>query len=159
MLSNKALIHSPPRWIEEPEPYTLPLMKAMAAANLRYLDHDDEGSEHLSFLDPSPPAETTSSFPRGRFQLHTLGIIMVLVFLFDFSGSLTGASTLRIYESIICHSYYKANDPSRIGDGEVVDERYCKVDAVQEELAVLTGGESFFNTLPGKSSWYLLRGW
>ena len=124
----------------------------MAAANLQYLDHDDEDSEHLSFLDPSPPVEITTSFPRGRFQLYTLGIIMVLVFLFSFSGSLMGASTLRIYESIICHRYYKTNDPSHVGDGGVVDERHCKVDAVQEELAVLTGGESFFNTLPGKSS-------
>lgn len=126
----------------------------MAAANLRYLDDDDddEGSEHLPFLDSSHSAETTTSFPRGRFQLYTLGIIIVLVFLFNFSGSLTGASTLRIYESIICHSYYKNTDPSRIGDGGLVDEQHCKVDPVQEELAVLTGGESFFNTLPGKSS-------
>ena len=123
------------------------------AANLRYLDHDnDDGSEHLSFLETSPPVEATTSSRRGRFQLYTLGIVMVLVFLFSFSGSLVGASTLRIYESIICHSYYKTNDPSRIGDGGVVDERHCKVDAVQEELAVLTGWENFFNTLPGKSS-------
>lgn len=122
------------------------------AANLRYLDQDDDSSEHLSFLETSPPAEPTTSFPRGRFQLYTLGIVMVLVFLFNFSGSLTGASTLRIFESIICHSYYKTNDPSRIGDGGIVDEQLCKVDAVQEELAVLTGWESFFNTLPGKSS-------
>lgn len=123
----------------------------MAAANLRYLDHDDEGSENLPFLDPSPPAEATTSFPRGHFQLYTLGIVMVLVFIFNFSASLMGASTLRIYESIICHSYYKTNDPSRIGDGGMVDERLCKVDTVQEELALLTGWESFFNTLPGKS--------
>lgn len=121
------------------------------AANLRYHDHDDDSSEHLSFVETSPPVETITSFPRGHFQLHTLGIVMVLVFLFNFSSSLTGASTLRIYESIICHGYYKTNDPSRIGDGGVVDERHCKVDAVQEELAVLTGWESFFNTLPGKS--------
>lgn len=127
----------------------------MAAANLRYLDHDDdEGSERLSFLEPSPSTETTTSFPKGRFELYALGVIMALVFLFDFSSSLTGASTLRIYESIICHSYYKIHDPSRIGDGGLVDERHCKVAAVQEELAVLTGWESFFNTLPGKSSWY-----
>lgn len=123
------------------------------AANLRYLDNDnDDNSEHLLFLETSPPVETTTSFPKGRFQLYTLAIVMLLVFLFNFSGSLTGASTLRIYESIICRSYYQTNDPSRIGDGGVVDERHCKVDAVQEELAVLTGWESFFNTLPGKSS-------
>lgn len=122
------------------------------AANLRYLDHDDDSSEHLSFLETSPPVESTTSFPRGRFQLYTLGIVMVLVFLFNFAGSLTGASTLRIFESIICHSYYKIHDPSRIGDGGAVDERHCKIDAVQEELAVLTGWESFFNTLPGESS-------
>ena len=76
---------------------------------------------------------------------------MLLVFLFDFSGSLTGASTLRIYESILCRSYYNIADPSQIDDGGVVDERLCKIDPVQEELAALTGWESFFDTLPGES--------
>lgn len=123
----------------------------MAANSTYHDDEDDELPEHVPFLDPSHSPETTASFPTGRFQLYTLGVIMVLVFVFDFTSSLTEASVLRIYESIICHDYYMVTDPSRIGDGGVVDERHCKVDAVQEELTVLTGWERFFNTLPGES--------
>jgi hypothetical protein len=119
-------------------------------ASLQY--HDDENGrppEQMPLLEPRRFAETATPFHTGRFHLYTLSIIMVLVFLFDFAGSLVGAPTLRIYESIICHNFYKVADPSRIGDGGWVDERDCKIDAVQEELATLTGWESFFTYLPG----------
>lgn len=120
------------------------------AENVQYYDDDnDEPAGQMPFLEDLPSAEASTSFPTGRFQVYVISIIMMLVFIYDFSGSLTNASTLRIYESITCHNYYKLTDPSRIGDGRAVDEQHCKVDAVQEELAVLLGWESFFNTLPG----------
>lgn len=74
---------------------------------------------------------------------------MGLVFLLDLSASLMTAPNMRIMESILCHDFYKKAKPSLIGSHGVVDEKYCKINPVQENLAFLNGWDSFFANLPG----------
>ena len=54
-----------------------------------------------------------------------------------------------VYESIICSKYYGVSDPSLLGSNGYVEERYCKVAPIQEELAFLRGWQDFFDYLPG----------
>ena len=54
-----------------------------------------------------------------------------------------------VYESIICSEYYGVSDLSLLGSNRYVEERYCKVAPIQEELALLRGWQDFFDYLPG----------
>ena len=62
--------------------------------------------------------------------------------------TLTRKSSI-VYESIICSEYYGITDPSLLSSNGYVEERYCKVAPIQEELALLRGWQDFFDYLPG----------
>lgn len=116
-------------------------------------DLDDEDfSDPLPFRNPPEPANiaqlSRSSHSRG-FKIYTLTIILSLVFLLDLAGTISEAPTIRILESILCHDYYENFDPSRIGNNGAVEEKYCKIDQVQELVAYLNGWNIFFAHLPG----------
>ena len=49
----------------------------------------------------------------------------------------------RLVEDTVCHRYYK-KDPS-----EKIDERLCKVDGVQSELAYLGGWAALLHSFIG----------
>lgn len=116
-------------------------------------DRDDEDApDQLPFLNLPGPANSTqppcSTHSRG-FRLYTLAIILSLVFWVDVAGSIEAAPTIRILESILCLDYYKRFDPSRVGNNGTVEEKYCKIDQVQELVAYLNGWDVFFVNLPG----------
>lgn len=118
----------------------------MAAISVHHTDMESPDSPLPSHQRPTNAAGTSS--PK-RLRLRTWGVVFVLVFLLELSGSLNDTPFLRICESIICKNYYKITDPSIIGNDGVVEERHCKTSPVQEELALLVGWLSFFNYLPG----------
>jgi len=74
---------------------------------------------------------------------------MVTLFIAVF---LSIAPQLRLIESIICLKYYKANNPGVIDGNGNIPEEYCKVDSVQEELAILNGFQTLFSNIPGAIS-------
>lgn len=121
------------------------------AGGTPYLDHEDV-SDQLPFLDPPESANIAqpshSPYSRG-FQLYALTNILSLIFLLDVSGTIIAAPAVRILESILCHDHYKKFDPSRIGNNGAVEEKYCKIDQVQEMVAFLNGWDTFFANLPG----------
>ena len=103
-------------------------------------DHDSPSSGHLSWSTP---------------RAVTLAVFLVLV-LISFADQLAEYPQLRVLESIICYVYYEQNDTSKIklgrdsvGPGAIggVDEKWCKVDAVQNELASLGGYLQMFNSI------------
>jgi hypothetical protein len=62
------------------------------------------------------------------------------------------APQLRIYEDIICRHYYdEIKGQGHIALSEDIDESLCKIDEIQEELAVIMGGLSVVESVPGKS--------
>ena len=56
--------------------------------------------------------------------------------------------TIKLFEQAICNRYYtyESTHPSPIQD---VDEGRCKIPAIQNELAALTGLKFTFDALPG----------
>lgn len=60
----------------------------------------------------------------------------------------TGAAPhLRILESIVCLHHYQETSPDIIQDGQV-EERYCKVPAIQERVTLLMGVASTLENIP-----------
>lgn len=61
----------------------------------------------------------------------------------DVGGYLLQAPQMRLYESIICAQHFKPTKP------ENIPERLCKIDAVQDETAMILGWQVSFYNLPG----------
>jgi hypothetical protein len=65
---------------------------------------------------------------------------------------LVSVPSLRIYEDILCHRFYeRRQNMAHFGLDTRIDERWCKVDEVQEELNILTAGLETLKSVPGKS--------
>ncbi|KAL9037646.1 MAG: hypothetical protein Q9214_005608 [Letrouitia sp. 1 TL-2023] len=118
-----------------------------------------DASGHVASTEQSPLLEDGARAKDGvvlnssqqRFQRRILGPIMLLVFLADFASMLVIAPSTRLFESVVCHNFYSAVDPSVIGRDGSVDEHYCKVNPVQEELAFLQTWQTFVTLLPGRT--------
>lgn len=95
------------------------------------------------------PKNAASTSPSQLLRLRTWGVAFTLIFILDLSSSLIDTPLLRICESIICQNYYRLMDPSMISKNGSIEEKHCKINPVQEELALLFGCLSFFNYLPG----------
>lgn len=120
-------------------------------ASVPVLPTDLEASERPDSSHPTL-ANTATTSPARRLRWHALGITFTLIFLLDLAGGFGDTPWLRICESIVCRNHYKAVDPSLIGHNGAVDEEYCKINPVQDELAFLFGWSSFFDYLPGAHS-------
>lgn len=129
------------------------------AKTLYIPDEEDEyTTAHTPLLRSFPrdvedgPDEPTSRTQRSAY--YVLGIVLTIVFAADLAGSISKVPLIRVYESIICNAHYKIANPGLIKNGQV-EERYCKIAPVQEELALLRGWHDFFDYLPGVC--YLLQ--
>lgn len=92
-----------------------------------------------SEFDSPPTPSSSSSVPSSKTWL-VLIIISVLALTVDLGFYLTTAPQLEIFQDIICKNYYARADG--------FDEDRCKSDAVQSELALVSGWLDTFNTLP-----------
>jgi hypothetical protein len=79
--------------------------------------------------------ENGTPWSSSRYQVSSPSAIVALVALIIFCMTLSGTMSLipmgRLIEDAICRRYY--------GSAEPVDEKLCKVDQVQTELAWLGG--------------------
>lgn len=102
--------------------------------------------------DPSRPfAGAKHSGGRWPFATHLQAqkpktivlLLALLMFTIVTSGMLIMMPIFRLVEDTVCHRYYK-KDPS-----EKIDERLCKVDGVQSELAYLGGWAALLHSVVG----------
>lgn len=107
---------------------------------------DDEFAIHS--YSPLPKNVGTTSPPR-RLQLRTWVVTLSLIFILDLSSGFVETPWLRICESIVCRNYYKFVDPKVIRNDGSIEEKHCKNNPIQEELAYIVGLVPFFDTLPG----------
>ena len=121
------------------------------AATHRYRDDDgmDDLSEDNTSHDPSLLGNVSPPRKTRRLRVFALTVIMSVTAMLVLAASIGAAPELRLFESIICHDYYKVADPRWIDGNGFVEEKYCKVDKVQEQLALLLGWATFFDNLPG----------
>lgn len=121
---------------------------------------DEEPTEESPLLASSPKCGSVIDLPQEPLRLSRQTIvylIMAVVVIVSFGDQLMETPQTRIKESIICYRYYEDTDRSKIslgrdvvGPGAVggVTELWCKVDAVQAQLALLLGYQEFFDGIP-----------
>ncbi|KAK4507142.1 hypothetical protein PRZ48_000876 [Zasmidium cellare] len=108
--------------------------------------------------DGQSPTKAQFSRRRTLRSPHSImAFVCIAVFLTCCGDQFVDPPETRIFESIICYRYFEKVDPSKIklsrevvGPGAIggVDEMWCKADAVQDQLAVVNGYQSFFDGWP-----------
>lgn len=71
-----------------------------------------------------------------------------LQFLISFAKHIVEVPIIRLFEVTACHTYYQQHDGAvghRYGDD--IEDRWCKVPAVQNELSTLTGWKFAFDAV------------
>ncbi|KAF2622854.1 MFS general substrate transporter [Macroventuria anomochaeta] len=98
--------------------------------------------EGLPFLDQNPIPEKTKPW------VIMVILAFVLVAIIDMGAFLAEAPRTRVYEANICLGYYRESDPSVIGADGSIPEKLCKVDAVQQKMAMIFGWQEMFDVIP-----------
>ena len=130
---------------------------SMASSTTKHREPD----ERTHLLPESSREGSIHEFQRPPQRwLSGKGLIYVLIAVVILSAAgdqIQDSPRTRIFESIICYRYYEEVDPSKIqlgrgavGPGAIggVAESFCKVDAVQEQLAMLRGYQQLFDGFP-----------
>lgn len=135
-------------------------MEASTHSPSKLASADEEPTEESPLLASSPKCGSVIDLPQEPRRLSRQTIvylIMAVVVIVSFGDQLMATPQTRIKESIICYRYYEDTDRSKIslgrdvvGPGAIggVTELWCKVDAVQGQLALLLGYQEFFDGIP-----------
>lgn len=87
---------------------------------------------------------------RGGFSFLVNNPILLctfcLQFFFYLAKHMVEVPTIKLVEQAICNRYYAQQESPSHTD---VRERYCKIPAIQDELAAITGLKFTFDALPG----------
>lgn len=97
----------------------------------------------LTHLLPPPPAKTTN-----RPWVFWVVQVLVMVTIIDVGAFLGEPPKTRIYETNLCLSYYREHDSSVIDSNGSISEKLCKIDAVQQKLAMIFGWQDTFDAIP-----------
>jgi hypothetical protein len=99
---------------------------------MRADDRDDQDDQPLLPSANSTPLDTT--WKRVPTTVLYCFAIMVLI---ATSYAFAEAPLYRLYESVICKRYYRKHNPSVIGHDGTIPEAMCKIDLIQQELAMV----------------------
>lgn len=107
-------------------------------------DSPRESSEEegLPFLDNSKVPEKTKPW------VIMVILAFALVAIIDMGAFLAEAPRTRVYEANICLSYYRETDPSVISADGSIPEKMCKIDEVQQKMAMIFGWQEMFDAIP-----------
>lgn len=106
-----------------------------------------------TFPGAAPPQRPVPPYS-NHSQFYVVTLVMCLIFVYEFADELMVSPRTRLFEAIFCHDFYAAHDPSLISDDGTVPERFCKIDQVQAQVALLKGWQGFFENIPRM---YLLK--
>lgn len=67
----------------------------------------------------------------------------------DFTMFALNLPLTRVYEALVCYQYYSTQHPGLYPDPILIPEKGCKIDSVQDEVALIRGYELLFMSLPG----------
>lgn len=80
---------------------------------------------------------------------HPLLLLTFLIyFLESFAIQLLELPLVCLFERVICNLYYYRQNPLHIHNN--VEEKWCKITLVQNELSNIVGWKLCFDSLPGK---------
>jgi hypothetical protein len=99
------------------------------------------------------PSPAPLPAPRPEKKKKPWVLLVCLVFAFvtivDVGAFLAEPPKTRVFEANICLRYYQEHDPSQIGADGSVPEALCKIDEVQQKLAMIFGWQDTFDAIPG----------
>ncbi|KAF3011126.1 hypothetical protein E8E13_011416 [Curvularia kusanoi] len=86
--------------------------------------------------------------PKTKPWVVMVILAFALVAIIDMGAFLAEAPRTRVYEANICLRHYRETDPSVIGADGTIPENLCKVDEVQQEMAMIFGWQEMFDAIP-----------
>lgn len=106
--------------------------------------------EGAPFLSPTESTFNTTAAPPKKKKPWVLLVVLALflVAVIDVGSFLAEPPKTRVYEANICLSYYREHDTSVIGADGTIPEKLCKIDAVQQKLAMIFGWQETFDAIP-----------
>lgn len=108
-------------------------------------DTADDWGESTPFLDPEIDEDVPEVFRRAWYQPSTpagvVGLMTFIIFCMTLSGTICLIPLARLIEDVVCRKHYGSPDP--------VDEKLCKVDEIQTQLAWLGGLYIVINAVIG----------
>ncbi|KAF2202985.1 MFS general substrate transporter [Delitschia confertaspora ATCC 74209] len=109
-----------------------------------------------SFEESAPLLPPARSVPepcepsnKSRIWIWVVILGTFLITIIDVGSFLADPPKTRIFEANLCLRYYSKHDPSKINNDGTVDEALCKINAVQEKLAMIIGWSGLFDAIPG----------
>jgi len=90
--------------------------------------------------------------PKKKPWFLLCSLIFILIAVIDIGAFLAEPPKTRLFEANLCLHYYETNDPSKINhsaEGEWVPESLCKVNEVQQKMAMIFGWQEMFDAIPG----------
>jgi hypothetical protein len=122
--------------------------------------YTEMNSENRSPREHDPllaPIRRTASSPTKDQTTKTVLCSLVTVAFISMSYAFIEAPIYRLYESVICKRYYREHEPSVISPAGRIPEERCKMDSIQQELAVLLTKQAQMNLCACKHVPRLLR--
>jgi hypothetical protein len=103
-----------------------------------------------SLLSPTPSHDDPRLAPRPKkpWWVQLVGLALLLISIVDVGAFLAEAPRVRVFEANICLAWYSEHDASAIGADGSVPEKLCKIDAVQQRLAMIFGWQETFDAIP-----------
>ncbi|KAF2743274.1 MFS general substrate transporter [Sporormia fimetaria CBS 119925] len=93
---------------------------------------------------PLPPPELLKKKP----WIVLCVLIFLLVAIIDIGAFLAEAPKTRVYEANLCVRYYEKHDRSVIRKDGTVPEKLCKVNEIQQDMAMIVGWQGLFESIP-----------
>jgi hypothetical protein len=115
-------------------------------------DHESEAiGESTSLLtsQQAPPKPTELSGSRSKWLwTHVVALCITISIIVDIGEQLFMAPKVRLYESIACAAHYLHHNSSLVGKDGFIPEKLCKVNPVQEKIAMILGWQDCFDSIP-----------
>jgi len=106
---------------------------------------NEEGAPLLSPIDADFNELPTAPTPKKKLSwILLVSLVVLCIAVLDVGAFLAEPPKTRVYESNLCIRYYQEVDPSKIQADGTVPEALCKVDEVQQKMAMV--GRPGYNT-------------
>jgi hypothetical protein len=99
----------------------------------------EEGAPLLSPTDAEYNQELPTSKPRKKPWIILVVLVFLLIVVVDIGAYISEPPKTRVYEANLCLRHYQKVDPTQIRDDGTVPEALCKVDDVQQAMAMMYG--------------------
>jgi len=106
-----------------------------------------DSSTHSS-NSPAQPEPATLRLGSTRVVVF----IAIIVFCVSIAGDLVSIPIVRVIEDAVCKDYYRSHDGQFLLTHGEIDEKLCKQDEIQSELAYIMGVQEMMDAI--MSTWY-----